>query len=120
EPRPLDGVGEAGVVLDVGGDGQLPAGLGAGDHERFEHGAGGIDGGGVSGGVGTDDDGLGVHGFYVSGSDEQNMARRTHVTSGARGKGTESCELAAYLPQWRMICPERGVGRAWGFAGGES
>jgi hypothetical protein len=50
QPRALDDVGEARIVLDVGGDGQLPAGLDAGIEQRLQHGARGIDGRGVAGG----------------------------------------------------------------------
>jgi hypothetical protein len=58
--RAHDAVGEAGVVLDVGGQRQLPAGRTALDHaldqQRLEVGAGGVDGGGQPGGAGADDD----------------------------------------------------------------
>ncbi len=60
QPWALDDLGEARVVLDVGGDGELPAGLDALDQHRFQHGAGGIDRGGVAGRPGADDDDLGV------------------------------------------------------------
>ena len=43
EPWALDHVGEARIVLDVGGDGELAAGLDALDQDWVEHGAGGID-----------------------------------------------------------------------------
>ena len=61
EPGALDDVGEAGIVLDVGGDGELAAGLEALDHDRLEHGARRIDGRRVSGRTRPDDDDLGVH-----------------------------------------------------------
>ncbi len=35
QPRALDHVAEAGIVLDIGGDGQLPAGLEALHHDRL-------------------------------------------------------------------------------------
>ena len=60
--RAHDAVGEAGEVLDLGGEHQLPAGLIAGarrlalDDERREVGAGGVDGRGQAGGAGADDD----------------------------------------------------------------
>ena len=60
QPGALDHVGEARIVLDVGGDGQLAAGLDAGDQHRLQHGARGIDGGRVAGRAGADDDQLGV------------------------------------------------------------
>ena len=41
-------LGLAGPVLDLGRDGQLSAGLHALDQHRLQHGAGGIDGGGVT------------------------------------------------------------------------
>ena len=54
--RAHDPLGEAGVVLDVGGVLQLPAPLEALDHERVEVGARGVDGGGVAGAGAADDD----------------------------------------------------------------
>ena len=56
-----------GIVLDVGGDGELAARLDALDQDRLQHGARGIDGGGVAGGAGADDDDLGVGSFGHSG-----------------------------------------------------
>ena len=51
-----DAVGEAGVVLDVGGEHELPAGADALDDDRVQVRAGGVDGRGQSGGAGADDD----------------------------------------------------------------
>ena len=56
QPGALDDFGKAGIVLDIGGDGQLAARLQAGDQNRLQHGARGIDGGRVTGSAGTDDD----------------------------------------------------------------
>ena len=60
QPGPLDDVGEARIILDVGGDGELAAGLVALDQHRLQHGAGGIDGGRVAGRARPDNDNLGV------------------------------------------------------------
>ena len=49
QPGTLDDVGKARIVLHVGGDGELPARLDALDQDRFQHGARGIDRGGVAG-----------------------------------------------------------------------
>src|SRR5690606_12986065 len=69
QPGALNGFGEAGIVLDVRGDGQLAAGLKPGDDHRVQRGAGGVDGGGPAGGAGTDDgdtDGTSLgHGAYL-------------------------------------------------------
>jgi hypothetical protein len=55
----LDAVGEAGVVLDLGGVHQLSADLDrARDEQRLEVRARRVDGGGESGGAGADDDDL--------------------------------------------------------------
>ena len=54
--RPEDPVGEAGIVFDVGGDGELPARLHAFEDERSEIGAGEIDRRRASGRAGSDDD----------------------------------------------------------------
>ena len=53
-----DAVGEAGVVLDVGGEHELAAGGEALDDERREVRARGVDGRGQTGGAGADDDDL--------------------------------------------------------------
>jgi hypothetical protein len=49
QPRALDDFGEARIVLDVGRDGELAAGLDAADHDRLQHRARRIDGGGAAG-----------------------------------------------------------------------
>ena len=56
QPGALDDVAEAGIIFDVGGGGQLAAGLDALDDDRLKTGAGGIDGGGIAGGAGAEDD----------------------------------------------------------------
>ena len=53
---PEDAVGEAGEVLDVGGEHQLPAGADALDDDRVQVGPGGVDGGGQARGARADDD----------------------------------------------------------------
>ena len=63
QPGALDDVGKARIVLDVGGDGELAAGLDALDQDRLEHGARGIDRGGVAGRAGADDHDFGVGSF---------------------------------------------------------
>jgi hypothetical protein len=60
EPGPLDDIGKAWIVFHIGGDGQLAAGLQAGDENRFQHRAGGVDRGGVTSRAGPDDENLGV------------------------------------------------------------
>ena len=60
QPGTLDDVGKARIILDVGGDGQLAAGLDALDQDRLQHGARGIDRGGVAGRTRADDHDLGV------------------------------------------------------------
>src|ERR1019366_8806228 len=62
QPRSLDDVREARIVLHVGGDGELAAGLNALNQHGFEHRTGGVDRSGVTGRAGTDDDDLGVDG----------------------------------------------------------
>ena len=56
QPRPLDRLGEAGIVLDVGRDHQLAARLEAGEQERLQHGARGVDRRRVAGRPRADDD----------------------------------------------------------------
>jgi hypothetical protein len=55
EPRPLDHVRKARVVLDVGRDRHLPTRLHAGDQHRLEHRARRVDGRGIAGRAGADD-----------------------------------------------------------------
>ena len=56
ELRALDALGEAGEVLDLGGRHQRAAELRALEHQRVQVGARGVDGGGVPGRAGPDDD----------------------------------------------------------------
>src|SRR5262249_17389149 len=63
QPGALDDVGEAGIILDVGGDGELSAGLDALDQNRLQHGSGGIDRSRIAGSARTDDDQLGSVSF---------------------------------------------------------
>ena len=49
QPRALDHVGEAWIVFDIGGDGELAARLQARDQHRLAHRARGVDRGGVAG-----------------------------------------------------------------------
>ena len=56
QPRPLDRLGEARIILDVGGDHQLAARLEAREQQRLQHGARGVDRGGVAGRTRADDD----------------------------------------------------------------
>src|ERR1700730_3015784 len=56
EPRTLDRRGKARIILDVGGDRQLAARLEARDQNRLQHGARGVDRGGVAGGSRSNDD----------------------------------------------------------------
>ena len=60
QPGALDRLGEAGVVLDIGGDHQLPALLEAGDQHRLQHRAGGIDRRRIAGGAGAQNNDAGV------------------------------------------------------------
>ncbi len=69
QPRTLDHLGEARIVLHIGCDGELAAGLNALDEDRLQHGARRIDRGGVAGGAGADNHEFGVdrlrHGHSV-------------------------------------------------------
>jgi hypothetical protein len=64
QPRALDDVGKTGVVLHVGGDGELAAGLDALDQDWLQHGARSIDRGGVAGRARADNHDLGVSGLW--------------------------------------------------------
>ena len=63
QPGPLDHVGEPGVVLHIGGNRHLSADFEPGHQDRIERRARGVDGGGVPGGAGTDDQDFGVMGL---------------------------------------------------------
>jgi hypothetical protein len=52
----LDALGPAGEVFDQGGDGELAAGLVAFQHQGFQVGASGVDGGGEARAAGSKDD----------------------------------------------------------------
>jgi hypothetical protein len=58
QPGSLDDLGEAGIILDLGGDGELATRLQSGDQGRLQHGARRIDGGGAAGGTAAEDDDL--------------------------------------------------------------
>ena len=89
QPGALDHVGEARIVLHIGGDGELAARLKAGDQHRFEHGARGIDGGGVAGGAGADNgaaDGTGLgHGGLSDAAARGHESWRYYVAIRAPG-----------------------------------
>ena len=55
--------GKARIVLDIRGDGQLAAGLDAGDDQNVAHGPRAIDSGGPAGRAGADDEDFGVAGI---------------------------------------------------------
>src|SRR3546814_5759440 len=56
QPRPLDDVRKAGIIFDIGGRHQLPAGLNALDEDRLHSRARAIDRGGEPSGAGTEDE----------------------------------------------------------------
>jgi hypothetical protein len=60
--RPLHAGDVGGPVVDVGGRHQLAALRQAGDQHRLEVGAGGVDGGGVAGRAGAEDQDAGMAG----------------------------------------------------------
>ena len=63
--RALDALGKSGEIFDLGGERKLAARLMSRDHQRFQTGARGIDGCGVSGAAGAEDDDI-MHGrFYA-------------------------------------------------------
>ena len=62
QPGTLDRLGEARIILDIGGDGELAARLDALDEHGLKHGARRIDRGGVACGAGADDENFGVFG----------------------------------------------------------
>src|SRR5262245_37955299 len=63
QPRALDHLGEARIVLDVGRDGELAARLHAADHDRLQHRARRIDRSRTARGTAANDDKLGVSSF---------------------------------------------------------
>ena len=82
--RPEDALREAGVILDVRGDGELPAGLQPFEHDRLDVGAGEIESGGAAGRAGADDDDLIVGvAFHVAGDC---IARGKRVTTAGAGR----------------------------------
>ena len=67
EPRALDHIAEAGIVFHVGGDHQLPARLQALYHDRVQRRPRGVDGGGIAGRTGADDQAFAVMGIMGHG-----------------------------------------------------
>ena len=78
--RAEDAVAEAGVVVDVGGDHELAAGLEALDAERLQVRAGGVQGRRVAGGAAADDDDVAqvAHGFLLRSGRVTDVPRRYH------------------------------------------
>ncbi len=60
QPGTLDRFRKTGVVLDVGGDRQLTAGLHPANQDRLQVGSRRVKGRRVAGGAGTDDENLGM------------------------------------------------------------
>ncbi|MNS54409.1 hypothetical protein D3C72_872020 [compost metagenome] len=77
QPRALDRIGKARIVLDIGGDHQLAALFHAGNQHGFQHCAGRVDRRGITGGTRANDQYLGMAGrhgnipFYGSGAFQQ-------------------------------------------------
>ncbi len=63
EPWALNGLGETGVVFDIGCDGQLSARLRTLDQQWLQHCARGVHGGRITSGAGAEDDYLGMAGL---------------------------------------------------------
>ena len=82
QPRPLDHIGKAGIVLDIGRDRHLAAGLQSGEYDRRQVRARGIDGGGEAGRAGADDDD-----FLVSGAGHEICLRREWFEEQVRPDG---------------------------------
>lgn len=121
--RPGDARGEAQVVLDVRGGGELPAGGDAVGEEAFVHeggevGAGGVDGGAVGGGAGADDEeaGVGWH-FGGGGGGEGGGEGWLRVVKGDGGCGEGEGEGGA---EGEAEAAEGGreQGAGWGWYGG--
>ncbi|ENN87883.1 hypothetical protein RHSP_48695 [Rhizobium freirei PRF 81] len=64
QPRPLNGIGKARIVFDIRGNHQLAALFQAGDQNRLQHRASGIDSGRITGWAGADDEYLRVAGRH--------------------------------------------------------
>ena len=58
QPGTLDHFGKTGIILHLGGDGELATGLQPGDQGRLQHGARRIDGGGAAGRAAAQDNDL--------------------------------------------------------------
>ena len=62
----VDALGKSWEIFDQRGERELAAGLVSSDHEGFQIGSRGVDGGGVSGAAGADDDDVVHWKFYAS------------------------------------------------------
>jgi len=97
QPRTLDHLGKARVVLHIGGDGELAAGLDALDEDRLQHGARSIDRSRVAGRAGADDHELGVDGLpHIIPSEQPVQSNRcpqsTSAGAGAKLALFSECE----------------------------
>ena len=109
--RALDPFGEARVVLDVGRDHQLAAGLVAGQDDRRQVGAGGVDGGGQAGRARADD--------------ERRSSRADRRRAGVGESGTAARGAASPAAPKSMAKPPKGevvsgIGRTFSCCGGRS
>mgnify|MGYP006268516717 CR=1 FL=1 len=120
ELRPLDPVGEPGEVLDIGGEGELPARLPALQDEGRQVGPGGVDGGGGPRAAGAEDDHVANHGWNSSRSGRVPVTWKCapHVPGMSRKAGMDSrralCENRGLrdhslttVPRRRERCPAR-------------
>src|ERR1700751_81617 len=88
QPRPLDNIGEAGVVLDVGSDGHLPAWLQPGDEYGLQIAAGRVDRCSIAGRSRTNDQDLAVMTLGHSGHPGDRLAN--YITLPREGAGLEA------------------------------
>ena len=102
QPRTLDRIGEARIVLDVGGDHQLAALLQAGDQHRLQHGARRVDRRRVAGRAGADDED-----WCVLWRSYRSLSAGPNSTAGRLWKPEFRCSAIAACKARRWLVPRK-------------
>ncbi len=99
---PEDAVREAGVVLDLGGDGELAAGLRAFEHDRRQVGAGGVERGGQPGRAGAENGETVVRGDGIPGARHAGDGLLVRVRHASRSRADDSKATITTAPTRRF------------------
>ena len=103
----VDAFGKAGEIFDQRGERKLAAGFMAVDHEGLQVGARGIDGRGIAGAAGADDDDV-LHGNFMLANDGSvaGAAYPKHPSQkeqGAKQRDSEHCEASHRIEPCKSV-----------------